>query len=133
VGCDDGTGYIMTEFLVDFELYIGSLRGLSKLDIQSLCPGHRVVVTGPDAKSCLGRSLERASAYVAMLERFLREEGGYIERTVSRVKAVEWDPKSSPKQPEPAYLLNARARVTHIRDRMQKAGISGSAPEHRGA
>jgi len=33
----------------------------------------------------------------------------------------------------PSYLLNTRARVTHIRDRMQKAGISRSAPEHRGA
>jgi hypothetical protein len=38
VGCDNGTGYIMPEFLVDFELSIGSLRELSKLDIQILCP-----------------------------------------------------------------------------------------------
>jgi hypothetical protein len=72
VGCDNGTGYIMPEFLVDFELSIGSLRELSKLDIQILCPGHRIVITGPDAKSYLRRSLEQAAAYVAMLERLLR-------------------------------------------------------------
>jgi len=129
VGCDDGSGYIMTEFLVDYEAYIGSLRELSKLDVQVLCPGHRAVFTGSDAKDYLRRSLEQAATYVDMVERSLREEEGDIERTVARVKALEWDSKPTPKQPETAYVLNTRARVTHIRKRMRKAkGRSGSTP-----
>ncbi|MDZ7697185.1 MAG: MBL fold metallo-hydrolase [Deltaproteobacteria bacterium] len=40
VGCDDGTGYIYTEFLVDYDVYCRSLIELSKLDPQVLCPGH---------------------------------------------------------------------------------------------
>ena len=129
VGCDDGYGYIMTEFLVDYDTYIGSIQELSKLDIQILCPGHRAVFTGSDAKNFMRRSLEQAAAYVDMVERFLKEERGDIERAVARVKAVEWDPKSAPKQPELAYVLNTRARVTHIRERMRGAkGRSRSAP-----
>jgi len=128
VGCDDGSGYIMTEFLVDYDTYIGSLQELSKLDIQILCPGHRCVFTGPDAKSYMRRSLEQAAIYVHMVERLLNEEGGDIERTVARVKVVEWEPKPTPKQPEPAYVLNTRARVTHIRERMKKPVKSGPAP-----
>jgi hypothetical protein len=76
-------------------------------------------------KRYLHRSLEQAAAYVDMVERFLLEEDNDIERTVARVKAVEWGPKPSPKQPETAYLLNTRARVTHIRDRMKKAAVHG--------
>lgn len=120
VGCDDGSGYIMTEFLVDYDTYIRSLRRLSKLDVEVLCPGHQVVVTGPDAKNYMRRSLDQAADYVAMVERFLKEEGGDIERTVARVKSVEWEPRTTPKQPEPAYVLNTKARVSHIRDRMEK-------------
>jgi len=55
-----------------------------------------------------------------MVERILMDEDGDIERTVERVKAEQWDPRPLPKQPEPAYLLNTRARVKNIWERMQK-------------
>jgi len=131
VGCDDGSGYIMTEFLVDYDTYIRSLRKLSKLDVRVLCPGHHIVLTGPDAKNYMRRSLDQAAEYVAMVERFLKEEGGNIDDTVAKVKSVEWEPKSTPKQPEPAYMLNTRVRVTHIRDRLQKRQRHGLEPANR--
>ena len=48
VGCADTTGYVVTEFLVDFEVYLESLTRLAALDVEVLCPGHRLVYTGPE-------------------------------------------------------------------------------------
>jgi 2-aminobenzoylacetyl-CoA thioesterase len=122
VGCDDGTGYIYTEFLVDYDVYRRSLERLARLDMRVLCPGHKMVLTGPDAREYLRRSLDQAAGYLAMVEKFLLAEHGDIERAVARVKAVEWDPKPFPKQVEPAYLLNTQARVQKIWERMQARG-----------
>lgn len=119
VGCDEGAGDIITEFLVDYDIYIRSLTGLRQLDVQVLCQGHRIVFTGLDALAHMERSLDQASRYVAMVEAFLGEEKGDIERTVARVKAVEWDPRPWPKQPESAYVLNTRTRVTTVKRRLE--------------
>jgi glyoxylase-like metal-dependent hydrolase (beta-lactamase superfamily II) len=125
VGCDDGTGYIYTEFLVDYDVYRRSLERLARLDMRVLCPGHKMVLTGPDAREYLRRSEEQASGYLAMVEEFLMAEHGDIERAIARVKAVEWDPKPFPKQVKPAYLLNTQARVQKIWERMQSRGNAG--------
>ncbi|MBW1783817.1 MAG: MBL fold metallo-hydrolase [Deltaproteobacteria bacterium] len=123
VGCDDGSGYIFTEFLVDYDAYHGSLRRLCELDADILCQGHRLVLTGDDAASHMHRSLEHAVDYLAMVEEFLEIEQGDIDRTVARVKAAQWDPKPWPKQMESAYVLNTRARVSRISERI-RAGRS---------
>jgi len=120
VGCDDGHGNIVTEFLVDYDQYRKSLEKLTKLDVEVLCPGHKIILTDPDSKDYMRRSLTQAADYVSMVEGFLRFEQGNIKRVVSRVKAWQWDPKPLPKQPEHAYLLNTQARVKKIWERMQK-------------
>jgi glyoxylase-like metal-dependent hydrolase (beta-lactamase superfamily II) len=123
IGCDDGSGYISTEFLVDYDVYRNSLERLVLLDAQILCQGHKLVLTGLDAQEHLRRSFEQAADYVTMVERLLSVEQGDIDRTVAQVKAVEWDPKPWPKQLESAYELNTRARVSTIWERMQRSGV----------
>jgi glyoxylase-like metal-dependent hydrolase (beta-lactamase superfamily II) len=122
VGCPDTHGYISTEFLADFDAYCNSMEYLSELDVQTLCPGHWLVLTDQDAKSHFDQSRKQAAVYVDMVETFLRAENGDIERTIERVKASEWDPRPSPKQAQPAYVLNTRTRVKKVRDRMLAAG-----------
>lgn len=119
VGCDEGSGYIYTEFLVDYDAYVDSLTALSRLGAEILCQGHRVVFTGPDARGHMDRSLRQAPRFLAMVKGFLEEEKGDVERTVARVKAVEWDPRPWPKQTESAYIINTRARVSAIRRQME--------------
>lgn len=120
LGCEDSGGDIPPEFLVDYDVYRHSLETLAGLDAEVLCPGHRVVLTGRDVKEYLSRSMETAEAFVAMVEGFLEEEGGHVQRTVERVRDREWSPKPYPKQPEAAYLLNTEARVKKIRERMER-------------
>lgn len=122
VGCDDGYGDIVTEFLVDYDQYRTSLEKLAQLDAEILCPGHKIILTGPDSKDYTRSSLRQAADFVSMVEGFLQSEPGNIKHVVLRVKAWQWDPKPLPKQPEPAYLLNTQTRVKKIWERMQKRG-----------
>lgn len=121
-GYDDGTGYIFSEFLVDYDLYLESLNNLSQYDGEILCTGHRFVLTGGDAKSHMKKSRESTERYLAMVEGFLRAENGDMEKTVELIKKAEWDDKPWPKQVESAYLLNTRARVKTLRERMERRG-----------
>jgi glyoxylase-like metal-dependent hydrolase (beta-lactamase superfamily II) len=114
-GCDG-----VCEFLVDYDVYRNSLEAISRLDVEILCSGHNLVLTGSDVKKYIRQSLDHAIEYVDTVERFLREEGGDIARTIARVKAAEWDPKPLPKQPEKAYLMNTEARVKTLLERMRR-------------
>lgn len=113
-GCRSQTGHIVTEFLVDFEKYIESLKRLSYLDIDVLCQGHHFVFTGDDVRRHLDESLKSAQRFRDNVISFLKEEGGSVDRVVEIVKAMEYDTNPGPKQPEKAYLLNLRTRVAHI-------------------
>lgn len=118
-GCDDGSGGILPEFLVDVDIYLESIARFSELDVDTLCTGHKLVLTGEDARSHLSRSPESTLRYLAMVEAFLSEEKGNIDAVAARVKAAEWDLIAWPKQPEQAYMLNTRQRVLKIWERIQ--------------
>ncbi|MCD6304980.1 MAG: MBL fold metallo-hydrolase [Deltaproteobacteria bacterium] len=120
VGCEDGSGYIFTEFLVDYDAYLSSLTTLSRIDADILCQGHWMVFTGPDARAHMDRALDQAPRFLDMVEKLLKEEKGDIEQTIARVKAVEWDSKPWPKQTESAYLLNTEIRVRAIHRPMDR-------------
>lgn len=113
-GCQDHTGYMFTEFLVDFQAYLESIVRLSRLDVEIFCQGHGSVFIGKEAKAFFARSLEAAQKFKQVVEECLSAERGDIQKAVNRIKAVEYDPKPEPKQPEPAYLLNIEARVKHL-------------------
>jgi glyoxylase-like metal-dependent hydrolase (beta-lactamase superfamily II) len=119
-GAADGTGYLITEFLSDYEDYIRTIKRLDELEVDIFCQGHNQVFTGKDAQGFFNRSLKAAQDFRAMVEGFLREEGGDVQKTILRVKAVEYDPKPQPKQPEPAYLINIQARVKHLAQLLEK-------------
>jgi glyoxylase-like metal-dependent hydrolase (beta-lactamase superfamily II) len=113
----DRAGNIITEFLVDFDLYMASLRRLASLDVEILCQGHHFVFVGADqVKRFFARSIEEAERFKAHVFELLDSESGSVERVVKRVKHEQWDTNTSIKQAEGAYLLNLRARVSHLAD-----------------
>ena len=120
VACYQNDGSVQTEFLVDFDACLDSLKIIKTLEPDILCTGHHAVFTGEDALRHVAASVKAANDYLAMAEGFLNEEKGDIDRTVSSVKALEWDGRPWPKQPESAYLLNTRQRVKTIWARMNR-------------
>lgn len=119
-GIVDNTGYMLTEFIVDYQAYLKSIERLSQLEVEIFCQGHGMVFTGEEARGFFDRSLKAAREFKKLVEDNLRFEEGDIQKTIDWVKAVEYDPKPEPKQPEPAYLLNLEARVRHLAKVMEK-------------
>jgi ABC-type cobalt transport system substrate-binding protein len=107
--------------LVDFDAYLASLKRLAALPVQALCQAHHGVFTGSDARDYLQSAQAAAQDYRAWVESLLQREGGDVERVVELVKRREYDARPGPKQPEPAYLLNLRTRVEHLKERMARA------------
>lgn len=114
VGCTSPTGFLSTEFLVDFDLYIQSIERLARLKVDILCQSHHQVFTGEDARMVFQRAIPAALEFKKKVEQLLHEENGEVEKVVARIKSEEYDPQPDPKQPEPAYLLNVHARVKSL-------------------
>ncbi|MFZ5564170.1 MAG: MBL fold metallo-hydrolase [Thermodesulfobacteriota bacterium] len=117
MGIPDATGYVFADFLVDYDIYMDSMKKLSRLDVDVLCFGHSYVYTGDDAVNYMPRAMACAEEFYRRTKQCLEEEGGGIERVKQRLKAFEYDGKPGPKQPEPAYLLNLGARILTVQRR----------------
>lgn len=120
VGIMAQTGDIMSEFLVDYDAYLLSLRKLASLDIEVLCQGHHFVFTGTDVRQFLERSLKATEVFRNHVENLLAVPGRSVDDVVQMIKSEEYDPNPGPKQPEKAYLLNLRTRIQHLADRGAK-------------
>ncbi|BEQ16695.1 MBL fold metallo-hydrolase [Desulfoferula mesophila] len=119
VGTDAPGGYIVSEFLVSYQAYRDSLRRLAEMEVETLCPGHHGVHTGPDARRHIRRALAAAEQFRDWVLRLLDQEGGDQARVVELVRQGEYDHRPGPKQPLPAYMLNLQARVATL---AQEAG-----------
>jgi glyoxylase-like metal-dependent hydrolase (beta-lactamase superfamily II) len=113
-GCRSQTGQIISEFLVDFDAYITSLKRLAALDVDIFCQGHHFVYTGSDVRDFFDSSLKAAFTFRRRVMELLAAEKESVERVVERTKEEEYDPNPGPKQPEKAYLLNLKTRVAHL-------------------
>ena len=113
-GSVDPTGYIVSECLVDYDQYVNSMKKLELLDSNVICLAHRYAFTEADARNHIPRSLKYCDEFRILVETYLAEEHGDIACVMKRIKAVEYDVKPEPKQPEPAYLLNLEARIKAV-------------------
>ncbi len=118
-GLYDQTGQIITEFLVDYDMYLASLRRLAALDVDILCPGHHFVLEGDDVKRFFPLSIAAAQEFRHNVETLLKSEGGSVDRVVQLIKAQQYDTNKGIKQAEGAYLLNLTTRVTHLAEKLR--------------
>lgn len=123
VGTGLPEGGLVTEFLVDYEAYVNSIRRLAGLEVELLCQGHHQVYLGRSAREFFGQSLAAAREFRDWVLALLHQEGGDVERVIELVKAGEYDTRRNPRQSLPAYLLNLGARVRHL---AQVAGYASS-------
>jgi glyoxylase-like metal-dependent hydrolase (beta-lactamase superfamily II) len=118
-GIPDATGYIVSEALVDYDQYYESLQRLSEVDCEVSCLGHRQALTGRDAREYFQKSMTDCRSFLNLVETALNEYDGDVQKVISRIKAIEYDPVPEPKQIELAYLLNMEAKVKVIKRRME--------------
>lgn len=110
VGCAAMNGYVVSDCLVDYADFVASLQKLSQLEVEILAQGHHFVFTGEDVPAFFRRSLEAARRFKEMVLEFWEEEGR-LDRVMTRIRAIEYDPQPPPVQLEAAYLINLEARI----------------------
>lgn len=118
-GVLDQANQLIPEFLVDYDLYMVSLKKLKSLDIDVLCQGHHFVFVGEDVEKFFDRSLKAAKKFQNEVQELLRSEKGSVERVVHLIKARQYDTNKGVKQSEKSYLLNLTARVTHLAKKLE--------------
>jgi 2-aminobenzoylacetyl-CoA thioesterase len=121
-GSLDSVGNIITQFLADYDAYLLSLQRLSDLPVEVLCQGHRIVFVGRDeVRAFFARSVSATIHFKERVYELLETEAGSIERVVGKIKAEQYDINDGTKQPEIPYLLNLRAQVTHLADKVSRS------------
>jgi len=113
-GCALSSGYISSDSLADFGVYLKSLKRLASLDAQILCQGHRYVYLDEDVGAFFERSLRSALEFKTMVEEYWLKEKGDLRRVVQKIKQTEYDPLPTPKQSEPAFVINLEARIKSV-------------------
>jgi 2-aminobenzoylacetyl-CoA thioesterase len=111
VGCASLNGYVEPDCLVDYDAFLSSLIKLSKLEVEILAQGHHFVYTGGDVARHFERSIESTANFKNMVLDFWGQEKGDLDRVMTRIRAIEYDPQPPPKQLEQAYLINLKARI----------------------
>lgn len=121
VGVPGADGYIMSEFLTDYDIYLNSMRRLSGYEVEILILAHGVYYTGEDARLYIPRAIDATERFREWVERLLDKHHGDQEAVMLEIKKEEYDIHEGEKQPEPAYLLNLRAKIAAVRKRLQSA------------
>jgi len=121
-GIPKADGYIMADFLTGYDQYYRSLKKLSVLDIDVICLGHLCALTGRDVSRYIRDTTAQCEKFKDLIETSLTEENGNVKQVVQRIKKFEYDDRDGPRQPEPAYLLNLKARVTAVKNQFIKKG-----------
>ena len=114
LGIADQTGYIYSEWLHSYNDYVASIKKLGELNPSVICLGHYSIFTDDDAGMFPGKALQQSFRFRELIEQSLEDEHGDIEKTMARIKCIEYDHKPDPKQPEPAYLLNLVAKINAV-------------------
>jgi glyoxylase-like metal-dependent hydrolase (beta-lactamase superfamily II) len=111
---------ITTEFAYDYDAYLSSLLRLSALPAEIFCQGHYYILAGRDEISTFfEKSIRETTGFKDRVMELLDEEKGSVENVISRVKAELYDGNLDVRQPEATYMLNLKAKVTHLAGKRQ--------------
>lgn len=120
-GCLEPGGDISVEFLIDYDVYLKSLRRLMTIPAEIYCLSHHYVLVGKKTvRDFLRRSLEATERFCERIYGLLDEEGGDAERVLQRFAAEFRLTAPGFQQPVESYLINLRARVEHLKQRKQR-------------
>lgn len=115
VGVPQNNHYIFSEFLVNYSLYLESLKKLEKLDFNILVMAHGTVYTDEDATSFIPNAISQTMAFKDKIVSLLESYQGDEEKVAEEIKKEEYDPQPEPKQPFPAYKLNLMAKIKAVK------------------
>lgn len=122
-GCLEPLSGISVEFLIDYDVYVKSLRRLMDLPAEIYCLSHHYVLLGNKTiRDFLSRSLETTERFCERIYGLLDREGDDVERVLELFAAEYRVTDPGVQQPIESYLINQRARVEHLKQRKERGG-----------
>jgi len=113
-GVPDRNIRIHPEFLASYSDYVASLEKLADLDVEIILLSHFYILTGPDARGYMKKSLESTVAFSNRIRRYLDEAGGSQETVVRRIFEEDHQGTGAIQQAERPYLINLAAKVKAV-------------------
>lgn len=111
----EGPGFpLQVEFVASYQDYVDSLKLLIALEPDMVCLAHFWVLSGDEALKYLRRSLAETFRYRELIEHYLDEAGGDVERAVQEMARAEYGANGLALQPSAAQMTNLTAQVKHI-------------------
>ena len=83
-GVPDQTGEIISDYLVDYDRYVESMKRLSELEVEVLCLGHRFAFTGDDARQYIPKSIVSCEAFLKRVEDCFNHEAGDLQKVIQK-------------------------------------------------
>jgi hypothetical protein len=77
-----------------------------------------------DVDVFLQRSIQAALDFKARVEESWLREKGDLKRVLAKFRKTEYDALPTPKQPEPAYMINLEARIKSVLNHLGLEKIS---------
>ncbi len=114
IGVPSQDGHIISEFLVDYNVYMNSLEKLSKYNFHILVMAHQFIYTDEDAKNHIPQAIVQSKQFKNKIMDLLKQYQGDGEKVAQEIKKEEYDPLPQPKLPEPAYVLNLKAKIKAV-------------------
>jgi len=105
---------IQVEFLSSYDDYLESIGKLTKLEPELIGMAHGWYFTGEDAINFLEKSYDETIRYRKLIEDYIIDSDGDIEKTIETITRVEYDEKGTIMQERNAYITNLTAQVKHL-------------------
>jgi 2-aminobenzoylacetyl-CoA thioesterase len=124
-GCLEPLSGISVEFLIDYDLYVKSLRRLMELPAEIYCLTHHYALLGSKTiKDFLNHSLETTERFCETIYDLLDREGGDVGRVLQLFAAEYQVTAPNVQQPVESYLINQRARIEHLKQRKERGEVA---------
>jgi len=113
-GVPDIEGNIQPEFLVDYAMYIESIKKMMNIPVSIIGLAHGGVIKGRDARNYLKDSLEVSEVFKDRIERYLQTHDNSSEMVIEQIYNEDYM-TGKIGQPARAYLLNLEAMVKAVK------------------
>ena len=113
-GVPDTHGKIQPEFLVDYDMYVNSIKKMTRFPVSIIGLAHGGIIKDNDTKNYLKHSLESSEEFKDRIEKYLTEFDNSVEKTVQRIYEEDYKAGKTG-QPPRAYMLNLEAMVKAVK------------------
>lgn len=111
LGSPDSGRYIHSEFLIDYDLYLDSLKRISQIEANRLLMAHLFIYTDNDAREYFSKAIKQTQDFKNRIVSLIKQYQDDYTKVAEILKMEDYDNRPEPKLPEAAFMLNLNAKI----------------------